>query len=274
MPGRPVLVPTAAAAENPQNFGHRAVGSQFGRDQAACWRFAGAEQHRAGGVAEQHAGLAIGPVDHPAQGFRADHQRTARHAVTDELVGDDEAVKRAGAGRGNIEGESVERADLGLHESGAGGRGRVAGHRGDNDEIDLAGVDPGEFERWRGILSRRVGAMPEVVSPSAAMWRSLMPVRLTIQGPFVATIFSRSALVRIFSGAYAPVPRMMDDGKFSGLVGAAIGEFVTTRRATRRLARGSSPSPFQCPGIQRAPRSRGFIPASARPRSRDENFYT
>ena len=116
-------------------------------------------------------------------------------------------------------------------------------------------------------------AMSEVVSPSAAMWRSLMPVRLTIQGPFVATIFSRSALVRIFKGAYAPVPRMTDVGKFSGLVGAE-GEFMTTRRATRRLARGSSPSPFPWPGVQWTRRSRGFIPANARRRSRDANFYT
>jgi hypothetical protein len=42
--------------------------------------------------------------------------------------------------------------------------------------------------------------MVEVVSPSAAMRRSLMPVRSTIHASFVSTSFSRSALVMTREG--------------------------------------------------------------------------
>ena len=40
------------------------------------------------------------------------------------------------------------------------------------------------------------------------MRRSLMPVRVVIHSSEVSTIFSRSALVRIFSGTYEPTPVM------------------------------------------------------------------
>jgi hypothetical protein len=43
-------------------------------------------------------------------------------------------------------------------------------------------------------------AMSEVYSSSAAMRRSLMPVRVVIHSSVVSTIFSKSALVTTFSG--------------------------------------------------------------------------
>src|SRR6185503_2094570 len=48
----------------------------------------------------------------------------------------------------------------------------------------------------------------DMYSCSCATRRSRMPVRDVIQSPDVSTIFSRSRLVRIFSGSDDPVPRM------------------------------------------------------------------
>src|SRR3954468_16731715 len=49
-------------------------------------------------------------------------------------------------------------------------------------------------------------AISEVNSFSAAMRRSLIPVRERIHSSEVSTIFSNSALVRTRSGKYEPVP--------------------------------------------------------------------
>ena len=49
-------------------------------------------------------------------------------------------------------------------------------------------------------------ARSEVASLSSAMRRSWMPLRCTIHSSLVSTIFSRSALLRIRLGAYAPTP--------------------------------------------------------------------
>src|ERR1700730_5580425 len=54
----------------------------------------------------------------------------------------------------------------------------------------------------------------EKCSPSAAMWRSRIPVRDMIHSSEVSTSFSRSALERIFFGTAAPVPRIF--ARFTG----------------------------------------------------------
>ncbi len=65
-------------------------------------------------------------------------------------------------------------------------------------------VTPAIFiARWAAFA-----AMSEVNSSFAAMRRSLMPVRVVIHSSDVSTIFSRSALVKTFSGTYDPTPVM------------------------------------------------------------------
>ena len=49
-------------------------------------------------------------------------------------------------------------------------------------------------------------AMSDVVSPSAAMRRHLIPDLPYIHSSLVSTIFARSSFVTIFSGTYLPVP--------------------------------------------------------------------
>src|SRR6266542_3498874 len=69
-------------------------------------------------------------------------------------------------------------------------------------------------------------ARSEVASPSAITRRSRIPVRSTIHWSFVSTSFSRSAFVRIFSGANEPVPTMRERIgilRWSGAVGGAAG---------------------------------------------------
>ena len=55
----------------------------------------------------------------------------------------------------------------------------------------------GEFTSHLAIKAARAAASPrsEVTSPSAAMWRSRMPVRCTIHSSDVSTILVRSSLV-------------------------------------------------------------------------------
>jgi len=53
-------------------------------------------------------------------------------------------------------------------------------------------------------------ARSPVVSPSAAIWRWRMPVRVRIHSSLVSTIFSRSALVTTRSGSALPVAMMRE----------------------------------------------------------------
>src|SRR6185295_20295865 len=75
-------------------------------------------------------------------------------------------------------------------------------------------------------------------SCSCATRRSRMPVRDVIQSSDVSTIFSRSRLVRIFSGSDDPVPRMtarFSPGIFGSLRdGAGAGRDRRTGLAGRR----------------------------------------
>jgi cation:H+ antiporter len=63
------------------------IGAQEGRDHAAIagllLRF---QHHRAGAIAEQHAGAAILPIHDPRKGFRADHQRALGLATDKKIV--------------------------------------------------------------------------------------------------------------------------------------------------------------------------------------------
>ena len=69
-------------------------------------------QHdRAGAVAEQHAGAAIGPVENAREGLRADHQRALVHAGAQQAVGGRERVDEARAHRLQVEGRAVVDAE-------------------------------------------------------------------------------------------------------------------------------------------------------------------
>src|SRR6185437_6324955 len=72
-----------------------AVGVQArGKDAGLVGGF---EHHRARAVAEQHAGLALAPVDHAGEGFGAHDQRAFHLPGAHEVVGDAQRVHEAGA---------------------------------------------------------------------------------------------------------------------------------------------------------------------------------
>ena len=109
-----------------------------------------AEQNGPRRVAEENAGLPVGPVDKAAERLGPDDQRTPDHARADELVGDGQAVDGAGAGGGHIEAEGVPRAEKVLNIGGAGGSRRVAGDRANDDHVDLLRRDARGRQRLAG----------------------------------------------------------------------------------------------------------------------------
>ena len=166
-----------------------AVGAQMRGQDAAIVAGAGLllrlQHDRAGAVAEQHAGGAVGPVEDAREGLGADHQRALVGAGAQQAVGGGEPVDEARADRLQIEGRAVGDAEPGLDRDRAGRKG-VVGRRGrEHDQIDRLRVDVGAGERrlrrmqWRDRRS---------ASPVAAMWRSRMPVRCTIHSSEVSTV--------------------------------------------------------------------------------------
>jgi hypothetical protein len=64
-------------------------------------------QHdRAGAVAEQDAGAAVGPVHQPGHGLRADDERAFGAVAGDEPVGDRQRIDEAGADGLDVEGDA------------------------------------------------------------------------------------------------------------------------------------------------------------------------
>jgi hypothetical protein len=65
-----------------------------------------------------------------------------------------------------------------------------------------------EASIFASAIARRAAsaASVAVVSPSPAIWRVLIPVRVVIHSSAGSTILVKSSLVRIFSGTAEPVP--------------------------------------------------------------------
>ena len=156
------------------------------------------QHHRAGAVAEQHAGRAVGPVEDAREGLRADDQRALGLAGADQRVGGGRARRRsrsrppAGRRRRRASCPSFSwtvTAVAGKVLSGV----EVATH----DQVDVGGR---RGRRRRARAARPRPPRSEVISPSAAIWRSRMPVRCAIHSSEVSTIFARSSLVRTFRG--------------------------------------------------------------------------
>src|ERR1022692_2755134 len=83
-----------------------------------------------------------------------------------------------------------------------------------------------------------LAAMSDVNSSWAAIRRSLMPVRVVIHSSEVSTIFSRSALVRIFSGTYAPTPVMEQERTWRSCGGRDFFDLAVIWWVGRELGRG------------------------------------
>ena len=101
------------------------------------------QQGGAGAVAEQDAGVAVGPVGEARQHFGADHQRPPREPAEHHALGDRQAVDVAGTGGRDVEGHRIDRPDFLLNQ---------AGRRRTADEIGSGRREDDQVDR------RRIGA--------------------------------------------------------------------------------------------------------------------
>ena len=137
----------AAAAGDVEDVRLRPVGVQMcGKESVSLARL-GHQDHRAGGVAEEDAGVAVAPVHDPGQQFGPDDQDRPGAAALDEAVGDGQRVERPGAGRADVEAGGFGRADLGLDEHGRRRERHVGRDRAADDHVEVFGLDPGHLQR-------------------------------------------------------------------------------------------------------------------------------
>ena len=110
---------------------------QIARQDA--WLVARLEHHRAGTIAEQHAGRAIVEIQDAREHFRADHQRALGTAGLDHGIGHGQGVDEAAADRLHVEGGTAGDAQLVLQDGGRRGKHHVRRRGGDDDQIDVGG---------------------------------------------------------------------------------------------------------------------------------------
>ena len=135
---------TAAAAGHVKQIRLAAVRAHDGGQQAVGIG-AVLQNGRARAIAEQHAGVAVLPVNDGRKFFRADDQHSVVGAGHDKLLADFQAVNESGTGGFEIEGGGAVRADFLLHQAGGGGKRHVWRDGGDDDEVNLIGGDAGVF---------------------------------------------------------------------------------------------------------------------------------
>ena len=100
----------------------------------------GSMQHRAGAVAEQHAGGAVGVVDDRRHLVGADHHDLAEFPGLDELRGDGERIDEARARRLHVEAADVADADHVADQIGGRGKDEIRRRRGADQQVDVAGA--------------------------------------------------------------------------------------------------------------------------------------
>ena len=105
------------------------------------------DQHRAGAVAEQHAGRAVGVVDDRRHLVGADHDDLARGAGLDELLRDRQRIEEARARRLHVERADVADADHVADQVGGRREDEIRRRGGADQEIDL-------FRRGVGLLQQ------------------------------------------------------------------------------------------------------------------------
>src|SRR6056297_508882 len=145
----------------------------------------GLQYRRARAVAEQHAGRAVVPVDHPREGFGTHHENTPGIAGLDVLGGDRKCVDEAGTGGIDIEGAAFTQAETLLYQACSGRKDDIRGGGADDQEVDIRGLDAGVFERdARCLLGQVAGGLAFGCNPPLADAGA-------IANPFVGSLYQR-----------------------------------------------------------------------------------
>ncbi len=130
-----------AARRHVEDVGLCAVGSHVGSEDAVFAFGGGLHDDRACAVTKKHAGVAVFPVDDGGKFFSADDEHRLVHVGGDELLGNNHAVEKSGAGGLEVEGGGTRCADGVLDAAGGGGENGVGRAGGQDDEIDVVGGD-------------------------------------------------------------------------------------------------------------------------------------
>ena len=167
--------------------GPAAVRSHAGGQQAMrCGTMA--QNRRARAVAEQHAGVAVFPIDDGGKFFRADDQHGVVGAGHDELLANLQSENKTGTGGLNVKGGGAAARrffpEPGRRSDGNGMSGVMVAR---TIKSICSGATLARAMARRAALAAR----SEVHSFLAAMRRSLMPVRVVIHSSEVLTICSK-----------------------------------------------------------------------------------
>ena len=169
---------------------------------------AGLEHHRAGAVAEQHAGGAVVEIEDARKHFGADHQRLAGAAGADHRVGHGQRIDEAAADRLHVEGRRSRRCP-----ACAAGCAAVDGNT-------MSGVE----------VATMIRSMSAALRPAASSaWR--------------AASSARSLLVDVGRGEMARADAGALDDPLVGGLDAARRQFA---RPGRRWSRGAAAGSCRC----------------------------
>ena len=118
---------------------------------ALCSRL---QQHSAATIAKQHAGCAVGVVGHARVRIRTDDQNFFMRAALHHPDAGHECIHKPRAAAGDIESPRAFGPNLVLDETRSGGKHHVRRDCANDDDFDLARIDPAR----RKALLRRLGA--------------------------------------------------------------------------------------------------------------------
>ena len=121
-----------------------AIGVQVRRKYA---RGIGSLQHHgAGTVTKQHAGGAVIEIQQAAKNLGTHHQRTLGRACTNHGIGHRQRIDKAAAYSLDIESGATCGAQLVLQNAGGRGKHHVWCGRGDDDQINVTGLQSGSLQ--------------------------------------------------------------------------------------------------------------------------------
>ena len=165
------------------------------------------QHHRAGAIAEQHAGAAVLPIEDARERLGTDHDGALELAGLDEVVGDRQGVDEARADGCDVEGRALDDAEAepGFARQLRGKFGLALQWRRRRDRC-RRGSMPALMRAWRAAACPR----SEVSSPSAGNV-ALLDARALLD-PLVASIdHAREVGVgQTRFGRWAPTPRITD----------------------------------------------------------------
>ena len=123
-----------------QTLGAGSIGVQLEIEQADILFFRTFQQHTAGAITEQDAGVAILHIEDRTHLVGADYQHLFQGTTLYALRAGDEAINESRASRGEIVSPSFTGAYLVLHQAGGGWKKHVGGYSGNNDQIDFGRI--------------------------------------------------------------------------------------------------------------------------------------